>query len=104
MGAPREHALTKQQQEAVMYRGRDLLIRGIPGSGKTTVLLRRARRLAEEEGAAAGQIVVFTFNRSLAKFSRELVAKLDNPGIEVASFDSWAIRLCVSWRVRTARR
>lgn len=39
-----ELTLTKQQQDIVDYTGNEILIRGIAGSGKTLVLLRKAKK------------------------------------------------------------
>lgn len=39
-----EHPLTPKQQEVLDYRGDHLLIKGIAGGGKTTVLLRKAKK------------------------------------------------------------
>lgn len=82
-----DYALTQRQQECVDYRGTDLLIRGVPGSGKTVVLLRRARKLAEEADQD-GSVRVYTFNKTLAKYARELV--IGAPGVEVIHFHGWA--------------
>lgn len=39
-----EHRLTDKQEEIVNYDGDELLVKGIAGSGKTTVLLKKHGR------------------------------------------------------------
>uniref|UniRef100_Q027X2 DNA 3'-5' helicase n=1 Tax=Solibacter usitatus (strain Ellin6076) TaxID=234267 RepID=Q027X2_SOLUE len=86
--AQRDVTLTPQQSECVNYSSRSLLIRGVPGSGKTVVLLRRARKFAESDNCCTVRIL--TYNRTLARFAGELVAQLNRPQIQVMTFHSWA--------------
>ena len=43
-----EHKLTDKQEEIVNFDGDELLVKGIAGSGKTTVLLKKARKMIEK--------------------------------------------------------
>ena len=90
----REFTLTPEQLERVEYDGSPhSLITGAPGSGKTIVLLERARRFAQEQGARAtrGGIVVFTYNKALAQYARGLLEQnMDVPAVEVTNFHRWA--------------
>lgn len=88
----REFTLTPEQLERVEYNGSPhSLITGAPGSGKTIVLLERARRFAQASGSARGSVVVFTYNKALANYARGLLAQnMDIPTIEVTNFHRWA--------------
>lgn len=83
--------LTKAQQECIDYKGADLLVRGEPGSGKTVVLLKRARKFAEAPEAGRESIRLITYNRTLAAFAKELVKEIDLPQIKVSTFHSLAM-------------
>ncbi|SED14509.1 Part of AAA domain-containing protein [Paenibacillus sp. GP183] len=80
--------LTAKQQECVDYKGEHLLVRGVAGSGKTTVLLKRARKHLEESKGA--KIQLFTFNRTLAKYARSLASYIDPHAIKADHFHGWA--------------
>lgn len=72
----------------------DLLVKGIPGSGKTLTIVARAVRLAgmpllaPEPGVPL--VRVFTFNRLLTEWIRFLASKLGAHVPEVTTFHSWA--------------
>lgn len=67
---------------------------GIAGSGKTVVLLARARMLAERDPAA--RILMTCFNRPLAEWLSSQFS--DCPQIEVRTFHSWGTRRGVRFR------
>ncbi|MDQ1910532.1 ATP-dependent helicase [Paenibacillus sp. GD4] len=95
-----EHPLTPKQQEVLDYRGDHLLIKGIAGSGKTTVLLRKAKKIVEEEHGST--IAVFTYNTTLASYA-EMLAKMISPNrIKVFTFHSWAFQQLRTMRVRVS--
>ncbi|MGE6552447.1 UvrD-helicase domain-containing protein [Bacillus mycoides] len=54
-----ELILTKQQQDIVDYTGNEILIRGIAGSGKTLVLLKKAKQTALKYPNE--KVVIFTY-------------------------------------------
>jgi superfamily I DNA/RNA helicase len=87
-------ALTREQQSCVDYAGSDLLVRGEPGSGKSLVLLRQAMKKVMEDQSA--RVLIFTFNKTLAKFARELLAQAEAETgisfarIQVLHFHGWA--------------
>ena len=83
--------LTKSQKESVEYDSGDLLVKGVPGSGKSVVLMQRAVRfnlkaIAEKE---TKRIVILTYVGSLVKYTSELInsTKLDPCMIEVMTSD-----------------
>lgn len=88
----REFTLTPEQLERVEYDGSPhSLITGAPGSGKTIVLLERARRFALAPESGRGSVVVFTYNKALAKYARGLLEQnMDVPAVEVTNFHRWA--------------
>lgn len=68
-----------------------LLVRGCAGSGKTTVALYRAIRLAEQ-GAS---VILMTFNRTLVRVTRRLIEELIGPlpeNLVVLNLDAWVVR------------
>ena len=85
---------TEKQRECIDYpENRNLLIRGIAGSGKSLVIIRRANRIAKE-GLAKGEkrrIAIFTFVNSLVEYTREVVKNKLNPNydIEVQTLDRY---------------
>ncbi|MCX7571731.1 ATP-dependent helicase [Tumebacillus sp. DT12] len=94
-----EHDLTPKQQEAVDYKGEHMLIKGIAGSGKTTVLLRRALKIVTEEKGTT--VALFTYNATLAAYAKYL-ADLINPNrVKVYTFHSWAGQVLRALNIRT---
>lgn len=64
-----EVKFTKAQMDCIQYpANKDLAIRGVVGSGKTTVLMERAIRLRNEALATGkrGKVAIFTYNQALA--------------------------------------
>jgi hypothetical protein len=78
---------------------------GVSGAGKTCVLVRRALRLAEPEGA---KVLLLTLNRSLAGLLRKLVDSASQDPrasrrIEVTSYFDLARRLLLRFEPEKAR-
>lgn len=65
------------------------LVLGAPGSGKTLVLLHRAKRLIEEEGLRPERLRIFVFTNTLKDYIRSTLGLLDIPETCVTTFDSW---------------
>lgn len=86
------------EQEKVVRKEYDgpAQLSGVSGSGKTCVLVRRAVRLAETDGA---RVLILTLNRSLAGLLSKLVAASADDGerkrIEVVSFFDLARNLLI---------
>ena len=94
----RNIVLTEKQQACVHFaHNRDLLVRGIAGSGKSVVLVNRAQALAEgaAEKGKKPRIALLTYANSLVSYMQEI---LDADGeqydsIEVSTLDKVANRL-----------
>ena len=87
--------LTQDQNAVVNHRpDGDLLVKGIPGSGKTLTLVARAARLAAMPilDPVPGVLLVriFSFNRMLAEWISFLASQLNEDPPEVTTFHSWA--------------
>jgi superfamily I DNA/RNA helicase len=87
--------LTAQQSDVVNYRPEgDLLVKGIPGSGKTLAIVARAAKLADMPILNAEPDVplvrIFSFNRMLIEWIAFLASQLNEAPPEVTTFHSWA--------------
>lgn len=81
--------LTKEQNECVNYKAGDLLVKGVPGSGKSYVILKRALKIYQESNGRAS-IKIFTYTNALVKYTDELLqAKIGEKGIDVSTVDSY---------------
>ena len=71
---------------------RHRLIRGVAGSGKTTIALYRAKYLSENylDMFTANKILVLTYNSTLVAFMREQARELGLEGVEISTFHRWA--------------
>lgn len=86
---PPTDRLTAEQTSAVdAPADRPLIVRGGPGSGKTVVLLHRARRLIATSGQP-GKIRLLVFTNVLRDFIRSAVAELGLAEEAVQTFDHW---------------
>ena len=83
--------LTKTQRDSVEYEAGDLLVKGVPGSGKSVVLMQRALRFNMKAIAAkeTKRIVILTYAKSLVKYTNELVdlAQLSKRMIDIMTID-----------------
>jgi len=78
--------LNPQQQEAVQYRGRALLIVAGAGSGKTRVLTHRMAHLLANKEIWPSQILAITFTNKAAAEMRERVEQLIGQAIPTSVF------------------
>lgn len=84
--------LTAEQSRAVELNPREhRLILGSPGSGKTIVLLHRARHLADEYGVPAAGYRIMVFTRALKAYIRSALQDLDLPDECVTTFAAWCL-------------
>ena len=84
--------LTVEQERATTLSPREhRVILGSPGSGKTMVLLHRARHLMDEHGISPERLRIFVFTRSLKEYIRSALDLLDLPDDSVLTFDAWCL-------------
>lgn len=90
-----ELELTPQQREVVNYRPEgDLLVKGIPGSGKTLTIVQRAALLGRTKtlwgsDPDVAQVRVFTYNRMLLEWIGFLASQLGEDAPQMTTFHSW---------------
>jgi superfamily I DNA/RNA helicase len=89
---PFEH-LTEDQQTAVQSSfGKNRIIIGGPGSGKTLVLLHRAR-LAVSQGSPLSSVRMFVYTKLLKQYLQEGLVELGLSEEVVSTFDSFCLGL-----------
>ena len=82
--------LTNDQARAVeMAPDRNRVFAGGPGSGKTLVLLHRARHLADTLGVRPGRFLVLVYTNALTAYLRAAVAELGLPADCARTYDDW---------------
>ena len=68
---------TDAQKKAIDERGRNLLVSAAAGSGKTSVLVERIKKMVLEEGASLDQFLVVTFtNAAAAEMRAKIIGAL----------------------------
>ena len=93
--------LSKEQKKAVNFTNDgDLLIRGMPGCGKTTVIVHRALKFVldyeDRHGEGKGRILIVTYNASLVSYVKKIIraskdlATAQKRRIEVRTYHSLA--------------
>lgn len=89
--------LTKSQRESVEYDSGDLLVKGVPGSGKSVVLMERALRFNKKaiEAKETKKILILAFTNSLVKYTEALVdlTGLKPRMIEISTIDKLCLAL-----------
>ncbi|MEB1809736.1 MAG: AAA family ATPase [Bacillaceae bacterium] len=79
-----------QQKEIIKYSGSQLLIRGIAGSGKTLILLDKARDVAQKNPNET--VAVFSYGNPLSVSAQKQLEGYDLPNLTVTTFHSWAMK------------
>jgi superfamily I DNA/RNA helicase len=72
---------------------------GGPGSGKTQLLLHRARHLLDRLGTSPSRYRILVFTNVLKAYIASGLDLLDIPHAQVATFDSWCMRLHGSLKI-----
>ncbi|MBM7568077.1 UvrD-helicase domain-containing protein [Paenibacillus sacheonensis] len=88
--------LTEEQKDCVKFRtDGELLIRGIPGSGKTTVVLERAIYLSinGEQVTPGPKVLLLTFNKALSTYIKQMVRASRDEVVEAMTFHQWGTQL-----------
>lgn len=82
------------QKEAILHMEGPMLVLAGPGSGKTTVIIHRVKRLTEEEGIDPHRILVITFTKAAAEEMRERYARISQKrGVLFGTFHSVFFRI-----------
>ena len=81
-----------------------LLVRGIAGSGKSTVLIERARHLVRLRtlGGTGPSVLVLAFSRPLSNYMTQLGQKTGTDSIDIRTFHSMAWSILNSMNLRPA--
>ncbi|MBR3786558.1 MAG: helicase-exonuclease AddAB subunit AddA [Firmicutes bacterium] len=66
---------TKEQQQAIDERGRNILVAAAAGSGKTAVLVERIKKLIIEDGVPIDRMLIVTFTNAAAAEMKEKIRK-----------------------------
>jgi len=88
--AKNELDLSKEQQQAVDFTGEQMLVRGIAGSGKTLVLLKKAKKVATENPEES--VAIFSYGKPLSEATEKLIKDSGLPNLMVYTFHSWAYK------------
>ena len=84
--------LTQAQRKAVeLDTTEPKVIIGAPGSGKTMVLVHRAKYLQEIDNVSPQRLHIFVFTNVLKDYIRSDIRLLDIPESCVTTFDSWCV-------------
>jgi superfamily I DNA/RNA helicase len=90
---PRDE-LTPEQIRALELRTNEhRVILGAPGSGKTQILLHRARYLSEELGVGPDRFHIFVYTKVLRAYIQDALAELGFPDECVTTLDDWCVRM-----------
>ena len=89
----------KEQQQAIEWFEGPLLVLGTPGSGKTTVILHRVKRLVRDHGVIPRQILVITFTKAAAGSMQRRYEAMEgvSGGVRFSTFHAFFY-----WIIRTA--
>jgi superfamily I DNA/RNA helicase len=94
---PRDE-LTPDQIRALELRTNEhRVILGAPGSGKTQILLHRARYLSEELGIGPDRFHIFVYTKVLRAYIQDALAELGFPDDCVTTLDDWCVRMHKSY-------
>jgi superfamily I DNA/RNA helicase len=79
----------EQEQTVKMSPQENSLVLGLPGSGKTQVLIQRAAYLIQYHGISSRKIRVFVFTDVIEEFIRSEIRSAGFPEEMVTTFDRW---------------
>ena len=82
--------VTKVQNDAINFEAEHVLIKGAPGSGKTTVLLYKLMKLKKMDSNA--KILMITYNKTLTKYVKDFFESKGEAmeNVTISTFHSWA--------------
>lgn len=80
---------TEKQQEAIQAQSTHVLVRGIPGSGKTIVLVEKVKDILENEPSS--KVLFITFNHTLRAYIEAQLENFDATSkLELTTYHTWA--------------
>jgi superfamily I DNA/RNA helicase len=87
--------LTEEQNDCVKFKAEgELLIRGIPGAGKTTVVLERAIFLQKQAMALkSSKVILLTYNNALSIYLQQIARASNDEAVEALTFHTWGSQL-----------
>ncbi len=82
--------LSREQRDAVELNAKEhRVVGGAPGSGKTQILLHRARHLLDTHGMDASRLRIFVFTNVLTDYIQSALGLLNLPVSCVSTLDKW---------------
>jgi len=90
---PRQDLTPEQLRAVGLPHDRHQVIFGAPGSGKTLVLLYRARELCDQLGTPPDRFRIFVFTNVLKEYIRSALNLLQLPDGVVTTYDAWCAEL-----------
>lgn len=88
--------LTSEQESCVNFRpDGELLVRGIPGAGKTTVIIERALFLQKkgEKVTEGPKVLLLTYNKALATYITQMARSSQEEPVGAITFHGWGSSL-----------
>lgn len=83
---------TEEQLNAIELRGKNMLVSAAAGSGKTSVLVERIKKLIIEDGVSIDEMLVVTFTNAAAGEMKEKIVRAITAEIEKNPEDSHFLR------------
>lgn len=90
---PRDELTAEQIRAVELSPGEHRVILGAPGSGKTQILLHRARFLSDECNVKPERFRIFVFTNVLKSYIRTALTDLDLPDDCVTTLDDWCAQV-----------
>ena len=90
---PRDELTPEQIRAAELTPSEPRVILGAPGSGKTQILLHRARFLRDEFAVKPGRFQLFVFTNVLKNYIRTALHDLGLPEECVTTLDDWCVQI-----------
>lgn len=84
--------LSPDQESCVKFRADgELLIRGIPGAGKTTVIIERAIFLQKKADRVTNgpKVLLLTYNKALSTYIKQMARLSSDEPVEAQTFHGW---------------
>lgn len=83
---------SKEQESCISYKAGDLLVNGVPGSGKSIVLLKRALEFYKASRAGEKRVILLTtFNNTLNDYTTDVFqqANIDTERMSIITMDKY---------------